>query len=145
VQINTNPLKKELFRPYGKILLPDEEEAPEVSEPGCFDFYVPFLESSEGWQIGYLINKVNFIDQMECHPNTPEVFSPLRGSTVLILATDPEKVNEFHAFNLTEPIVLDRGVWHGVISLTDPSEVLIVENPDVTDQYHRLSEPIRVH
>jgi ureidoglycolate hydrolase len=144
VEMNTDQLKNELFRPYGRILLPDNEEAPEVSEPDCFDFYVPFLESSRGWQIGYLINRVNFIDKLECHPTTPEVFSPLRGRTVMVVATDPERVNEFRAFDLTEPIVLNRGVWHGVISLTDQSEVLIVENPDVTDEYHRLSEPITV-
>lgn len=130
--------------PFGRILFPDDAETPEVSEPECFDFYVPFRESSQGWQIGYLINRVNFVDRLECHPNTPEVFSPLRGSTALILATDPEKVNDFRAFNLTEPIVLDRGVWHGVISLTDQSEVLIVESPDVLDEFHRLPETITV-
>ena len=144
MKIKTHQLERELFRPYGRILLPDDEQTPEVSEPECFDFHVPFRESSQGWQIGYLINRVDVIDQLECHPNTAEVFSPLKGRTVLVLTTDPENMTEFRAFDLTEPIVLDRSVWHGVISLTDQSDVLIVESPDVIDEFHRLPESITV-
>ena len=142
VQFQTSELTQELFRPYGRILEPEDKEAPEVSEPGVFDFYVTFKESSQDWQIGYLKQTGKIIDKLECHPNTAEVFSPISGSVVLILATDPDNENTMRVFKLEKPIVLNRGVWHGVISLSEKSEMLIVESPDVIDEFYQLSRPM---
>jgi ureidoglycolate hydrolase len=144
VQFQTSELTQKLFRPYGRILEPEDKEAPEVSEPGVFDFYVTFKESSQDWQIGYLKQSGKIIDKLECHPNTAEVFSPVSGSAVLILATDPDNENTMRAFKLTKPIVLNRGVWHGVISLSEKSEMLIVESPDVIDEFYQLPQPMTV-
>lgn len=73
---------------------------------------------------------------LESHPTTPEVFIPLKGEAVLILAIDPGK--GITAFKLNKPIVLNQGVWHGVISLTERSEMLIVENENVTDKFYDI-------
>lgn len=142
IQFQTSELTQELFKPYGRILEPEDREAPEVSEPGIFDFYVTFKESSQDWQIGYLIQTGKTVDQLECHPNTAEVFSPVNGKAVLILATEPDNKDTMRAFKLEKPIVLNRGVWHGVISLSEKSEMLIVESPDVIDEFYQLSQPI---
>ena len=80
------------------------------------------------------------VKALECHPNTPEVFIPLSGEAILLVAVDPEK--EIIASKLGKPIVLSRGIWHGVVSLSESSEILIVENPDVTSEFHELEKPI---
>ena len=142
--IKTLNLEEELFAPYGRILTPGEDEKPEVSEAGMFDFYVPFLDSSQGWQIGYLVNAAKRIDKLERHPNTPEVFSPLDGNSVLVVSENPEDFVTLFGFFLTKPIVFNRGTWHGVISITETSQILIVESPDVIDEYFYLPFSVTV-
>jgi ureidoglycolate hydrolase len=137
-KIPLSELKPALFKPYGRILEPQDGESPEVSEPGIFDFYVPFKVQSAGWQMGYLVNLTKSIDKLERHPNTPEVFSPLSGETVLITSNNPQGQSSLMAFLLSKPIVFNPGVWHGVITLSEKSEVLIVENPDVIDEFYEL-------
>jgi ureidoglycolate hydrolase len=144
VQLQTSELTQELFKPYGRILKPEANETSEVSEAGIFDFYVTFKESSQDWQIGYLIQIGKIVDKLECHPNTAEVFSPINGEAVLILATAPANEDTMRAFKLEKPIVLNRGVWHGVIALSEKSEMLIVESPDVVDEFYQLSQPMTV-
>lgn len=144
VQFQISELTQELFSPYGRILEPEDKEIPEVSEPEIFDFYVTFKESSQDWQIGYLKQTGKIVAKLECHPNTAEVFSPVSGNAVLILATEPGREGTMRAFKLEKPIVLNRGIWHGVITISEQSEMLIVESPDVTDEYHQLPQPITV-
>lgn len=135
-------LEQALFAPYGRVLEPLPGESPEAAEPDQFTFYVPFSERSQGWQIGYLVNVTGVIDKLERHPNTPELFSPLGGESVLVVAENPDPPESITAFFLSGPIVLSRGVWHGVISLTERSEILIVENPGVIDEYFSLPFPL---
>lgn len=137
-KISLSGLEPALFEPYGRILEPQEGEVPEVTEPRMFDFYVPFSVSSQGWQMGYLVNMTKSIDRLERHPNTPEVFSPLSGKTVLVVSKNPEDPSSIVGFTLSKPIVFNCGVWHGVITLSEKSEVLIVENPDVIDEFYEL-------
>jgi ureidoglycolate hydrolase len=143
-RIKTLNLEEEHFAAYGRILTPRRDEKPEVSDAGIFDFYVPFSDSSQGWQIGYLINVAKRIDKLERHPNTPEVFSPLDGKSVLVVAEDPGDPDSIFGFFLSKPIVFNRGTWHGVISITKTSEILIVESPDVIDEYFQLPFSVTV-
>jgi ureidoglycolate hydrolase len=142
--IKTLDLDEKLFSPYGKVLTPGEKEKPEVSEAGIFDFYVPFSDSSQGWQIGYLVNAAKRLEKLERHPNTPEVFSPLHGNSVLVVTEDPGDSDTIFGFFLSKPIVFDRGIWHGVISTTKTSEILIVESPDVIDEFFQLPFSVTV-
>jgi ureidoglycolate hydrolase len=141
--LTVSELNQRLFQPFGRILNPEAGETASQFEKGVFDFYVPFTERSGGWQIGFLSYTGKILEQLERHPNTPEVFSPLKGDALLVLATDPENESEYRAFRLEKPIVLGPGVWHGVISLSPKAEILIVENPDVVDEYHKLARPIK--
>jgi ureidoglycolate hydrolase len=131
-------LEQKRFEPYGRVIVPMPDESPEMAEPERFSFYVPFSERSQGWQTGYLYNLADFIDKLERHPNTPELFSPLGGESVLVVAENPVHHEGIRAFFLSGPIVLSRGVWHGVISPSGRSELLIVENPGVIDEYFSL-------
>ena len=141
-EIKIVDLRQHLFSPYGRILEPSGNESPEVAEPGSFDFYVTFKEFSGGWQIGYLINESKRLEKLERHPNTAEVFSPIAGDTLLVVSEDPEDLQTLKGFKLEKSIVFHRGVWHGVISLTEKSEVLIVESPDVIDEFFQLQQPV---
>jgi ureidoglycolate hydrolase len=143
VPLVVTELKQEHFEAFGRILNPQASETASQSERGVFDFYVPFAERSGGWQIGFLSYTGRELQQLECHPNTPEVFSPLKGEALLVLAVDPGNESEYRAFRLDKPIVLNRGVWHGVIALSQKPEILIVENPDVVDEFHKLRRPIK--
>lgn len=140
MKILTSELIQKLFKPFGRILEHLPAEIPEVTEKGVFNFFVIFKEFAEGWQIGYLEQMGKVLKTLECHPTTPEVFIPLKGESILLLAVNPEE--EIVAFKLDKPIVLSRKIWHGVISLTERSEILIVENQDVTDEFYKLQEPV---
>jgi len=131
-------LNQELFKPFGKILEPIKNQIPEVSEKGIFDFFVVFKEFCEGWQVGFLKYKGKILKYLECHPTTPEVFINLKGKTILLLAINP--IDDIVAFNLNKPIVINPGVWHGLISLSKESEIFIVENENVTDEFYTFKE-----
>jgi ureidoglycolate hydrolase len=141
-EIKIVALREDFFCPYGRILEPAGNESPEVDEPDNFKFYVPFKEFSQGWQIGYLINFSKKLKQLERHPNTAEVFSPITGDTLLVVSENPEDPQTLKGFKLEKPIVFNRGVWHGVISLGEKSEVLIVESPDVVDEFFQLQQSV---
>ena len=141
-EIKIVALREDLFSPYGRILEPLGNESPEVTEPDNFDFYVTFKEFSQGWQIGFLINFSKKLEQLECHPNTAEVFSPVTGDTLLVVSENPEDLQTLRGFKLEKPIVFHRGVWHGVIALMEKSEVLIVESPDVIDEFFQLQQSV---
>lgn len=132
-------LTQAAFAPFGRILEPRADEAPEVSAEGSFDFYVLLGVESGGWQIGYLGLQTARLDELECHPRTPEVFSPLRGECALVVSVDGK---DPAAFRLSRPIVLNAGVWHGVIRLSGNPTVLIAENNDVADEFVPLERPV---
>jgi len=142
VKLAIEQLEQRLFAPFGRVLEPSVEEIPEVSETGVFDFFVLFRESANNWQIGYLKQTAGAFSRLECHPNTPEVFAPLKGETVLVLAEASEQPGAMTAFKLDKPVVLSPGVWHGVVSLDGLSEILIAENADVIDEYFELGRSI---
>ncbi len=135
-------LEQGLFAQFGRVLRPSTEETPEVSETGAFDFFVLFRESANNWQIGYLKQAAGAFSRLERHPNTPEVFAPVKGETILVLAEASEQPGRMTAFMLDEPVVLSPGVWHGVVSLDGMSEILIAENANVIDEYFELDRSI---
>ena len=140
IRIITLELIQESFELFGRILEPLSKETPKVKKEGFFNFFVVFKEFAKGWQIGYFEQMIKVVEELECHPNTPEVFIPLSGETILLVAVAPEK--EICAFKLDKPIVLNRGIWHGVVSLSESSEILIIENSDATSEFHELEKPI---
>jgi ureidoglycolate hydrolase len=140
MDIKISKINKLTFKTFGKVLIPSIRSIPEVYEDGIFKFYVTFKEQANSWQMGYLEQIGKKVEKLECHPNTSEVFIPLSGDAVVLLSINPQKT--ISAFKLNKPIVLNKGVWHAVISLTKRSKILIVESSDVIDQYYNLKVPI---
>lgn len=132
IHVCLQELTASAIAPFGRILEPASNEAPEVSAPGAFDFYVLFSVQSGGWQIGYLRLSAVELTDLERHPGTPEVFVPLQGRCGLIVSTDGK---DLRAFILSCPVVLDAGVWHGVVCVSGTPTVLIAENNNVTDEF----------
>lgn len=135
-------LSAKAFAPYGQVLKPRSDDKPEVSEANFFDFYVLLKETSKGWQIGYLNVEGSTTRSLERHPNTSEVFVPLRGSAALIVSSDPTDPGALCAFALDRPVVLNCGTWHNVICLGNKGEILIAESSDVVDEFHPLPEVV---
>jgi len=135
-------LSAKAFAQYGQVLKPGSVDTPEVSEPNLFDFYVLLKETSKGWQIGYLNVEGSTIRSLERHPNTSEVFVPLRGSAALIVSSDPTDPYALCAFALDRAVALNCGTWHNVICLGNKGEILIAESSDVVDEFYPLPEAV---
>lgn len=144
--LDVMPIEQERFRPFGRVLEPLPGERPRAAPAGVCEFFVLTEESGEGWRIGFLRHVARTVDRLERHPNTKEAFIPLSGQAVLILATDPTGDDDAEggiaAFRLDKPVILDRGVWHGVVSLSPRSDILIAESGVVADEFHDLRRPI---
>ncbi len=91
-----------------------------------------------GWRIAYLVLRDKIIDKLERHPGTYESFEPVRGKTVLYVA-DREDETAVRAFHLTRPVILNKGIWHGVVTLGDESEIKITENAYVRTVFWKTS------
>ena len=135
-------LSVKAFAPYGRVLKPGAGDTPEVSEANFFDFYILLRERSKGWQIGYLSIEGSTARSLERHPNTSEVFVPLRGSAALIVSSDPTDPSGLCAFALDRPVVLNCGTWHNVVCLGNKGELLIAESSDVVDEFYPLPEAV---
>jgi ureidoglycolate hydrolase len=90
-----------------------------------------------GWRIAYLIVRDKAIDRLEQHPDTFESFEPVKGKTLLYLAKDKNS-QKIKCFCLDKPVILNKGIWHGVITLDGESEIKITENAGVKSRYWRL-------
>ncbi|MDD4955140.1 MAG: hypothetical protein PHP17_03780 [Candidatus Omnitrophica bacterium] len=90
-----------------------------------------------GWRIAYLIVRDKTINKLEQHPKTFESFEPVAGKTLLYVAKakSPKRI---HCFNLDKPVVLHKGIWHGVVATGKESEVKITENAKVNCIYWKL-------
>ena len=95
-----------------------------------------------GWRIAYLVLRDKTITCLEQHAETFESLEPVKGKCLLYLANckDPDKVDCFY---LDKPIILKKGVWHGVVSLDGEAEIKITENAKVKSRYWPLGFKLR--
>ena len=87
-------------------------------------------EAGVGWRIAYLITRDTMIERLERHPDSLESFEPVSGETLLYVA-DKNDLKSIECFYLNKPVVLRKGIWHGVVTLSDASEIKITENARV--------------
>ncbi|MBU4487444.1 MAG: hypothetical protein KKI13_00040 [Candidatus Omnitrophica bacterium] len=94
-----------------------------------------------GWRIAYLILRDKSITRLEKHPGSFESFEPVRGKSLIYLAgsKNPQKIECFY---LNRPIVLKKGIWHGVVTLGTESEIKITENAEVKCVFWPLHFPL---
>jgi len=104
--------------------------------------YEPLIKvNSGGWIWAILTFRNRSLKRLERHPTSKESFEPVSGTSVIALAS-PGAPDNVELFLLDKPVVLNEGVWHDVMSLSDVSTVKITENNDVTDEYRDLGYSI---
>ncbi len=74
------------------------------------------------------------ITKLEQHPDSLESFEPVSGRSLLYLAAGKE-ASKIECFHLSKPIILKKGIWHGVVTLDRESEIKITENAKVKSIY----------
>ncbi len=117
------------FRKYGKIIeYPHKELKGNVRNLWRIVHDVP---QHTGWRVAYLVLRDKSIGRMECHPISDETFEPVKGRALIFLAKD-QSLNAIECFALDKPIVLYKGIWHGLISVSREAEIKIIENHTVS-------------
>lgn len=140
--ITTISPNRDNFRPYGKII-----EYPNKEDKGVVRnlWRIVHTESGRtGWRVAYLVLRDKTIGRLECHPNSDETFEPIRGKALLFVARRREW-DAVRCFQLDKPIIVRKGVWHGLVTRTAETEIKITENATVTCRYWkfgcRISNP----
>lgn len=133
IKIKLKKLTLANFYKYGKII-----EYSGVRNPKKVNlFEIIMREPKSGWRIAYLIVRDKHINKMESHPMSFESFEPCCGRSLLFVSTQ-DSLKKIDCFLLEKPIILKKGIWHGVISLSKESEIKIVENSRVKCLYKKL-------
>lgn len=124
-----------VFKPYGWVIEPGPKPAG-TKKKNLFRIVLK-EEKKLGWRIAYLVVRDKTIDKLEQHPESFESFEPVKGRSLLYVAGGV-KPKEIKCFYLDKPVVLKKGIWHGVITLGKESEIKITENAEVRCVYQRL-------
>jgi ureidoglycolate hydrolase len=100
-------------------------------------FKVISRQPGTGWRIAYLVVRDRAIARLEQHPGSCESFEPVRGKGMLYVApkNDPASIT---CFLLDKPVILKKGIWHGVVTLSREFDVKITENSYVKCIYRSL-------
>lgn len=59
-----------------------------------------------------------------------ETFEPMSGVAILFVAEKNDR-NSIKAFLLDKPVCLNKGIWHGIITLSQQAFVKVTENNTV--------------
>ncbi len=127
-------IETDIFRKYGYLI--DWNNHKQKGSGNQFRI-VTRERVAQGWRIAYLIVKDRAIDRLEQHPNSMESFEPIRGKAVLHVCNQ-KKPSRVESFILDKPVILRKGVWHGVTSISDETHIKITENHRVGMKKHRL-------
>lgn len=85
---------------------------------------------ANGWRIAYLIVREKKVDRLEQHPRSFESFEPLSGKAILYVS-HPKSPTIIKSFILNKPIILHKGIWHGVVCSGKEAHIKITENSHV--------------
>ncbi|MCL5774218.1 MAG: ureidoglycolate lyase [Firmicutes bacterium] len=141
MQISIKNLTPKAFAPYGEIIEPGKRK-PQGQEKD-WKFYVITREPGYSWRIGYYVPRIKALRKLEKHPSSLESFEPVSGISIIIAAEEdfPETPE---AFLLNKPVILKKGIWHGILSLSDKVEIKITENLEVESKFYYLKKPLKV-
>ena len=129
-------IMKESFGKYGTII--DFTGRPDDPE-----FEIIISHKDDPWRIAMLRVKNRDFTALESHPASFETFEPVEGMCLLMLSLDTEK-SGYEVFLLDRPVCLNKGVWHGIATLTTVSKVKITENLEVDTEYYDLDKPMHI-
>jgi ureidoglycolate hydrolase len=133
-EIKISPINRTTFKPYGWVIeYPDRKRSSKTKNL----WRIIVREPKSGWRIAYLVVRDRKINRLEQHPGTFESFEPVCGKGLLYVSTkkDPDSIK---CFNLDVPVVLKKGIWHGIVTLTKECDIKIVENSSVKCVYWPL-------
>ena len=90
-----------------------------------------------GWRIAVLVVRDRVIRRLERHPGSLESFEPVLGRSLLFVTVkkDPSGIR---CFLLDKPVILKKGLWHGVVASTREADIKITENSKVICNYWKL-------
>lgn len=94
-------------------------------------FRVILMEDGKiGWRIAYLAVRERVINKLEQHVGSFETFEPISGKSLLFVANrkDPARIECFY---LDKSVILKKGIWHGIVTLGQESEIKLTENANV--------------
>ena len=134
------PLTVPSFRRYGCII-----EYPQKEKKGTVRnlWRIVHTESAKvGWRIAYLVLRDKSVGRLECHPFSDESFEPVRGSALLFVAQERNPA-VVQCFALDRAVILKKGIWHGVVTVTPETEIKITENARVVCRYWPLGYRLR--
>ncbi len=97
-----------------------------------------------GWRIAYLIVRDKAIKKLEQHPESFESFEPVSGKSILYVSNRNDS-KRIKGFFLDKPVILKKGVWHGVVTLDKETEIKITENAKVKCVYWPLGFELNSH
>lgn len=90
-----------------------------------------------GWRIAYLVVRDKRIRRLEQHPHSLESFEPVKGKSLLYVALQP-KADAIECFSLDRPVILNKKVWHGIVTVSPETEIKLTENAEVECVYWPL-------
>lgn len=129
----------EAFAPFGTVI----DWSDELEATGQRFHVVMRSEAPTGWRLGVLKVRERVMERMENHPTTEELFAPIAGQAVIVVApAGPFDEGTIRAFLLDRPVSLKPGTWHDVFTLSEWATVLIAENLHVTGERVVLSKPV---
>lgn len=123
------------FRRYGRII---EYPNKKSKSAKANLFRIVLTEPKiKGWRIAYLIVRDKTIKRLEHHPDSFESFEPIKGKSLLYVSTQPDP-KTIECFYLNSPVILKKGIWHGIVTLSKESEMKLTENAKVQCVYWPL-------
>jgi ureidoglycolate hydrolase len=128
-------ITQENFSAFGSVIaFPPEDTG---------NFYIVASDAEKPWRLAVFRYRNHEIKTIERHPTSMESFEPLSGISLLLVA-EPETPEDYHVFLLDKPIILNKGIWHQTMAITESAEVKITENLDVYSEYIELEKAVRV-
>lgn len=123
------------FKSYGKIIYyPNPQKKGERRNL----WRIIHIETARvGWRIAYLVLRDKTIGQMGRHPTSDETFEPISGRALLFVSKD-KNLSNIKCFQLDKPVILKKGIWHNVLTLSDETHIKICENANVTQDVWKL-------
>lgn len=129
-------ITKASFEKYGTIIdFTGREDDPE--------FEIIISHREDPWRIAMLRVKDREFTNLENHPSSLETFEPVEGMCLLLLSLTTNK-SEYEVFLLDKPVCLNKGVWHGISTLTHVSKVKITENLEVDTEHYPFGKPMQI-
>ena len=132
-RLKVSSINSARFKPYGWIIDYPKKSAPKTKNL----FRIVVRQPKVGWRIAYLVVRDRAIDKLEQHPDSLESFEPVSGKGLIYVATKKDPL-AIRCFLLDKPVILKKGIWHGVVTLSKEQDIKITENSRVKCVYWKL-------